>query len=59
MRVYEREDYERAIELVSELAGPLDSLITSRRPLSALPEVFAALTSGGEEVKVLIDIRGE
>ena len=59
VRVYEREDYERAIELVSELASPLDSLITSRRPLSALPEVFAELTSGGEEVKVLIDIRGE
>ena len=59
VRVYEREDYEWAIRLIAELAEPLDSLITSRRPLRALPEVFAELTSGAEEVKVMIDIRGE
>lgn len=58
VRVYEREDYDRAIELVSELAEPLDALITARRSLEALPEVFIDLTAGAEEVKVLIDIRG-
>ena len=59
VRVYEREDYECAIRLIAELAEPLDSLITSRRPLRALPEVLPELTSGAEEVKVMIDIRGE
>ena len=42
-RVYEPEDYERAIELLAEDALPVESLITGVEPLERLPEVFAEL----------------
>lgn len=58
VRVYEKEDYERAIELVEPLGDVLDALVTARRPLDQLPGVLAEMAAGAEEVKVLIDIRG-
>jgi threonine dehydrogenase-like Zn-dependent dehydrogenase len=57
-RVYEPEDYERAIELVAEGALPLRRLITSVEPLERLPELLAALGRGdADDVKVLLDCR--
>jgi (R,R)-butanediol dehydrogenase/meso-butanediol dehydrogenase/diacetyl reductase len=53
-RVYEPEDYERAIELLAGGALPLDRLITRVEPLERLPHVFDEL---GDSVKVLVDCR--
>jgi 2-desacetyl-2-hydroxyethyl bacteriochlorophyllide A dehydrogenase len=54
-RVYEPADYERAIELLTARALPLERLITRVEPLERLPLVFGEL---GESVKVLVDCRG-
>ncbi len=54
-RVYEPEDYERAIELIAEAALPLEQLITRVEPLERLPAVFAELANGTSDIKVLVD----
>ncbi len=56
-RVYEPEDYERALELLAEGSLPVESLITAVEPLQRLPEVFAELAEGSPAVKILIDCR--
>ena len=53
-RVYEPEDYDRAIELLASGALPLDQLITRVEPLERLPYLFDEL---GGSVKVLVDCR--
>ena len=58
-RVYERGDFERAVELLSEGRIPAAELISAIEPLERTPEAFAALESGAEVVKVLIDCRSE
>ena len=58
VRVYEPEDYDRAIELAASGALPLNELITERLPLDALPDAFARLTAGTDAVKILIDTQG-
>ena len=45
-RVYEPEDYERAIELVAAGSLPLERLISRVEPLERLPEVFEELAHG-------------
>ena len=54
-RVYEPEDYERAIEMVASGTSPLDRLISRIEPLDRLPEVFEELSAGTADMKVLID----
>jgi (R,R)-butanediol dehydrogenase / meso-butanediol dehydrogenase / diacetyl reductase len=54
-RVYEREDFERAVELVAAGSIPADALISRIEPLRRTPEAFDALESGGDVMKVLID----
>ncbi|MGN6800009.1 MAG: zinc-dependent alcohol dehydrogenase [Gaiellaceae bacterium] len=54
-RVYEPEDYERAIELIAGGALPLERLITRVEPLERLPAVFAELANGTSDIKVLVD----
>jgi 2-desacetyl-2-hydroxyethyl bacteriochlorophyllide A dehydrogenase len=56
-RVYEREDYERAIELLASRTLPLDRLISRVEPLDRLPALFAELDRHPQDVKVLIDCR--
>ncbi|GIX07279.1 MAG: Zn-dependent alcohol dehydrogenase [Candidatus Poribacteria bacterium] len=56
-RLYEPEDFEQAIQLLAERALPVQELITDRRPLSALPQVFEELTAGADAMKVLIDVQ--
>ena len=56
-RVYEREDYERAIALLAEGSLPLEQLITAVEPLERLPEVFTELLASPSGMKVLIDCR--
>ncbi|MDI1335839.1 MAG: alcohol dehydrogenase catalytic domain-containing protein [Lacunisphaera sp.] len=54
-RVYEAADYERAIELISLGALPLEKLITRVEPLEKMPDVCHELHGNPEAMKVLID----
>ena len=53
-RVYEPEDYEKALALMASGSLPLDRMITHVVPLERLPEAFAAIDSHGEGMKTLI-----
>jgi 2-desacetyl-2-hydroxyethyl bacteriochlorophyllide A dehydrogenase len=55
-RVYERQDVERAVDLVARGHVPADILISRVVPLSRVNEAFDALERGGE-MKVLVDCR--
>jgi (R,R)-butanediol dehydrogenase / meso-butanediol dehydrogenase / diacetyl reductase len=57
-RVYEREDFERAAELVATGEVPAAELISWIVPLDDVALAFAALEGGGE-VKVLIDCQAD
>jgi (R,R)-butanediol dehydrogenase / meso-butanediol dehydrogenase / diacetyl reductase len=56
-RVYEPEDYEKAIELLAAGALPLDRLISAVEPLQRLPSVFRELDADAAAMKILIDCR--
>lgn len=53
-RVYERADYETAVELVARGAIPAELLITRIEPISDTAKAFDAL-SKGQAMKILID----
>jgi (R,R)-butanediol dehydrogenase / meso-butanediol dehydrogenase / diacetyl reductase len=53
-RLYERRDFEAAVEHISAGRVPAGELITGVYPLSAAADVFEALASGGA-MKVLVD----
>ncbi len=53
-RVYERRDFETAIELLNSSAIPADALITDVVPLTQTAEAFARLESG-QAMKILVD----
>jgi 2-desacetyl-2-hydroxyethyl bacteriochlorophyllide A dehydrogenase len=55
-RVYEREDFERAIELIATGAIPADELISARVPLEKTLDAFESLGSA-EALKILIDVQ--
>lgn len=55
-RVYEPQDYERAIELLDGGSLPLARLVTAVEPLERLPALFEELAAGGgSAMKVLVD----
>ncbi len=54
-RVYDRSDFEYAVDLVSRGDIPAAELISTVVPLSSVAAAFDALESGGGVVKVLID----
>jgi (R,R)-butanediol dehydrogenase/meso-butanediol dehydrogenase/diacetyl reductase len=56
-RVYEPEDYERAIDLLAAGALPLERLISAVEPLDRLPSVFEELDDDAAAMKILIDCR--
>jgi 2-desacetyl-2-hydroxyethyl bacteriochlorophyllide A dehydrogenase len=56
-RVYEAEDYERAIALIAGASLPLDRLITAVEPLDRLPAVFEEHARGSAAMKILVDCR--
>ncbi len=56
-RVYERDDFERAVALVHSGSIPADALISLVVPLDDAAQAFAALQGGGGVLKVLIDCR--
>jgi 2-desacetyl-2-hydroxyethyl bacteriochlorophyllide A dehydrogenase len=55
VRVYEPEDYEKAIALVAARTLPLEKLITKVEPLERLQQAFEDLDSRADAMKVLID----
>lgn len=56
VRVYEAEDFERAIDLAASGNLPLDRLITSIRPLDGLKASFEDMERGGEVMKILLEV---
>ncbi len=54
-RVYERADFERASRMLAGADIPAAPLISAVQPLDRIADAFAALESGGEVVKVLIE----
>lgn len=54
-RVYEREDFDAAVQLLADGVIPADAVISAVRPLDEAAEAFALLAAGGDVMKVLID----
>jgi threonine dehydrogenase-like Zn-dependent dehydrogenase len=54
-RVYERTDYDRAVQLIRRGTVPADRLISRVEPLDRAADAFQALTEGGAVMKVLVD----
>jgi (R,R)-butanediol dehydrogenase/meso-butanediol dehydrogenase/diacetyl reductase len=54
-RLYDRSDFERAVELVAAGTVPADRFVTTVEPLSRTAAAFEALESGGGQMKILID----
>ncbi|TMR21963.1 zinc-binding dehydrogenase [Nonomuraea turkmeniaca] len=56
-RVYQRTDFERAVELLGSGVIPADELITKIVPITETADAFAALESG-RAMKILVDVSG-
>jgi (R,R)-butanediol dehydrogenase/meso-butanediol dehydrogenase/diacetyl reductase len=54
-RVYEHQDFERAIQLAAAGTIPLDQIITDIRPLGELETGFKQMESGGQVMKILLE----
>ena len=54
-RVYEEEDYEEAIGLITENALPFEQMITSVQPLTNIQKVFEDIDNNPDGMKVLMD----
>lgn len=54
-RVYEKEDYDYAIDLVTKNELPFEEMITDVQPLSHIQKVFEAIDNNPEGLKVLMD----
>ena len=57
--MYERADFDRAIELIAAGEVPVAALISRVDPLEAVTDAFRALESGGGLMKVLIDCQSD
>lgn len=57
-RVYERRDFETAVDLIADGVIPADLLITRTVPLSATAEAFDDLEAG-RAMKILVDVAGQ
>jgi (R,R)-butanediol dehydrogenase/meso-butanediol dehydrogenase/diacetyl reductase len=58
-RVYEHEDFDRAIELAASGRLALDRIITQVRPVEELQAGLQLMESGGEVMKILLEIEPE
>ncbi len=54
-RVYEREDYEKAIQLITVNELPFEQMITDVQPLSNIQTVFENIDKNPDGLKVLMD----
>jgi threonine dehydrogenase-like Zn-dependent dehydrogenase len=55
VRVYQRPDFEEAIQLIADGIIPAARLISRIIPLSQVADAFDALERGGAVVKLLLD----
>lgn len=53
-RLYDRADFQKAVELVADRAIPAEQLITKVVPLTDAPSAFEALEAGGDVMKILV-----
>jgi (R,R)-butanediol dehydrogenase/meso-butanediol dehydrogenase/diacetyl reductase len=58
-RVYEHEDFERAIQLAASGRLALDRIITQVRPVEELQAGLQLMEQGGEVMKILLEIEPE
>jgi threonine dehydrogenase-like Zn-dependent dehydrogenase len=56
-RVYERDDFDEAMLLISGGAIPVDRLITDVVPLADAVSAIERLSAGGDVIKILVDCR--
>ncbi|WP_157208955.1 zinc-dependent alcohol dehydrogenase [Mariniflexile maritimum] len=54
-RVYEKEDYEKAIQLITANKLPFEQMITDVQPLTKIQTVFENIDKNPEGLKVLMD----
>ncbi|KZS40457.1 Zn-dependent alcohol dehydrogenase [Aquimarina aggregata] len=54
-RVYEKEDYEKSIQLITDNQLPFEQLITDIQPLSKIQEVFENIDKKPDGLKILMD----
>lgn len=54
-RVYEAEDYEQAIALITENQLPFEAMITAVQPLTQIQNVFENIDKNPDGMKVLLD----
>lgn len=54
-RVYEKEDYEKAIALITANELPFEKMITDVQPLSNIQQVFESIDKNPSGLKVLMD----
>lgn len=54
-RVYEKEDYEEAIQLITANELPFEALITKVKPLTKIQKVFEDIDKNPDGMKVLLD----
>lgn len=55
VRVYEKEDYEKAIALITANELPFEDIITDVQPLTNIQKVFESIDANPEGLKVLMD----
>ena len=53
-RVYEEEDYEESIQLITDNKHPFESIITDVKPLEQIQQLFESIDSNPEGMKYLI-----
>ncbi|WP_422080569.1 zinc-dependent alcohol dehydrogenase [Ulvibacterium sp.] len=54
-RVYEKEDYEKSIGLITANGLPFEDMITDVQPLSNIQQVFESIDNNPDGMKVLMD----
>ena len=58
-RLYERADFERAVQLVASRQVPASDLISRVEPLGNAVQAFELLEQGGSVMKVLVDCQDD
>ncbi|WP_066629350.1 zinc-dependent alcohol dehydrogenase, partial [Labilibacter marinus] len=54
-RVYEKEDYEESIQLITENKYPFETIITDTKPLEEIQQLFESIDANPEGMKYLVD----